>query len=299
VGEHVWFDAARGVWQGPERRDVGLLFQDYALFPHLTAAQNIGFGASGLSRADRQRRTADLIGTFQLEGLGARLPRHLSGGQQQRVALARAVFRRPKILLLDEPLSALDAPTREDLRGELRGLVRSLGIPTYVVTHDRLDALALGDETILMEEGRIIQRGSTREVFGNPLTPTAARLVGVDTVLIGQITSIADGLATVRIDGHEFKAEAPPGTGTEVALCIRAEDVVVARSAEGDMSAMNRWRAAVAYETTEGPFVRVVLDAGFRVSALVTRDTWQRLALKTGDPVLAIVKASSIRMLRR
>ena len=299
VGERVWFDAGRRIHLSPDRRDVGLLFQDYALFPHMTVERNITFGAGRLDPAAVTRRLAELLGVFQLEGLEKRLPGQLSGGQQQRVALARAVFRRPEVLLLDEPLSALDTATREDLRNQLRGLIRSLDIPTYVVTHDRLDALALGDRTILMDAGRIIQRGTTREVFGNPGTPTAARLVGVDTVLIGQIASVSDGLATVRVGGQELKAEAPTGAGGEVALCIRAEDVMVARTADGDMSAMNRWRGVVDYDTVEGPFVRVVLNCGFRLSALVTRDAWHRLSLKSGDPALAIVKAASIKVLLR
>ena len=299
VGERVWLDAQRGICLTPERRDVGLLFQDYALFPHMSVERNITFGGGRLERGAVAQRLRELLRVFRLEGLEKRLPRQLSGGEQQRVALARAVFRRPEVLLLDEPLSALDAATREDLRNELRGLIRSLDIPTYVVTHDRLDALALGDRTILVADGRIIQRGTTREVFGNPGTPTAARLVGVDTVLIGRIAAVADGLATVRIGGQELKAEAPGGVGTEVALCIRAEDVMVARTVDGDMSAMNRWRGVVDYDTIEGPFVRVVLNCGFRVSALVTRDAWQRLSLEPGDPVLAIVKAASIRVLPR
>jgi len=299
VGDRVWFDAGRRLCLAPERRDVGLLFQDYALFPHMTVERNVTFGAIGLAHGEVKRRLGELLDVFRLGGLETRFPRQLSGGQQQRVALARAVFRRPELLLLDEPLSALDAATREDLRGELRGLIRALDIPTYIVTHDRLDALALGDRTILTDEGRIIQRGTTREVFGNPATPTAARLVGIDTVLIGQVAAVSAGLATVRVGGQEVTAEAIGDVGTEVALCIRAEDVMVARGATGDMSAMNRWPGVIEHETVEGPFVRVALHCGFRLSALVTRDTWQRLSMRPGDAILAIVKATSIRVLER
>jgi molybdate transport system ATP-binding protein len=298
VGDRVWFDHQQRVFLPPERRDVGLLFQDYALFPHMNVARNVLFGAPRVD-AEAHRRLTELMAIFRLEGLEHRLPRELSGGQQQRVALARAVFRRPAILLLDEPLSALDAVTREDLRSELRGLVRALGIPAYVVTHDRLDALALGDRTILMEGGRIIQDGETRDVFANPVTPTAARLVGVDTVLIGRIESVADGVATVRVGDREIRAEARGCVGASVALCIRAEDVMVARAASTDLSAMNQWPGVIDYETQDGPFVRIILDCGFRLSALVTRDGWRRLALRRGDPVLAVVKATSIRVLSR
>jgi molybdate transport system ATP-binding protein len=303
INGHVWFDADSGVCLPPERRDVGFLSQDYALFPHLTVAANICFGAGHSSRAQTSQRLAELVDAFQLGGLDSRLPGQLSGGQQQRVALARAVFRRPRLLLLDEPLSALDVATREDLRAELRSLLRALRIATYLVTHDRVDALTLGDQTILLDEGRIVQRGTTRQVFSDPATPTAARLVGVDTVLIGQIAAVRDGLATVRVGDQELTTQAPAeghgGVGAEVALCIRAEDVMVARTAGAEMSAMNRWQGAVRYDTIEGPFVRIVLDCGFRLSALVTRDTWQRLALRAGDDILAIVKATSIRVLPR
>jgi molybdate transport system ATP-binding protein len=299
VGARVWFDAQRRVCLPPDRRDIGLLFQDYALFPHMTVEQNISFGAPRLSRDAMSSRLAELLDVFRLHGLEKRMPRHLSGGQQQRVALARTVFRRPELLLLDEPLSALDAVTREEVRNELRVLLQALDIPTYVVTHDRIDALALGDRTILMDNGRIIQSGATRDVFGNPATPIAARLVGVDTVLIGQVASVAHGLASVSVGGQKVRAEALAGSGEEVALCIRAEDVLVARTADGDLSAMNQWPAVVEYETAEGPFVRVMLNCGFRLSALVTRDGWHRLALKPGDRALAIVKAASIRVLPR
>ena len=299
IGTHVWFDAERRVHLQPDHRDIGLLFQDYALFPHMTVEQNIVFGAPHLSRDAARRRFGELVDVFRLGGLERRGPRQLSGGQQQRVALARAVFRRPQLLLLDEPLSALDAVTREDVRNELRGLLRTLDIPTYIVTHDRIDALSLGDRTMLMDDGRIIQSGTTHDVFGNPSTPIAARLVGVDTVLMGRVTAVANGLATVSVGEQAVRAKAPTGGGEEVALCIRAEDVLVARTADGDMSAMNRWPAVVEYESAEGPFVRVMLNCGFRLSALVTRDAWQRLALRPGDTALAIVKAATIRVLPR
>jgi molybdate transport system ATP-binding protein len=298
-GSDVWFDRGQKIHVPPERRHVGLLFQDYALFPHMTVAQNITFGGAGMPRAEVAARLAELIDVFALHGLERRGPRQLSGGQQQRVALARAVFRRPRLLLLDEPLSALDAVTREGIREELRVLVRGLGIPAYIVTHDRVDALALGDRTVLLDAGRIIQSGSTPEVFADPSSPVAARLVGVDTVLVGKVIAVAHGLATVSVDGREVRAEAPVPGAAEVALCIRAEDVLVARSADAEMSAMNRWRGVIRSQTPEGPFIRVVLDCGFRLSALVTRDAWQRLSLHAGDEAFAIVKAASIRVLPR
>jgi len=298
-GDRVWFDAASGVHLSPDLRDVGVLFQDYALFPHLTVERNVAFAARGLAREAATRRVAELLEMFRLGGLEQRFPRELSGGQQQRVALARAVFRRPKLLLLDEPLSALDRATSDEVREELRALIDALGIPAYVVSHDRTDALTLADTTVLLDAGRIIQRGTTRDVFDSPATPAAAKLVGVDSILLGRVASVAHGLAHVVVAGHPITVGTTAEVGHEVALCIRAEDVTIALHDAVDISASNRWPAVVRSETPEGPFVRVGLDCGFRLSALVTRDTWRRLALRPGDQAWAMVKATTIRALAR
>jgi molybdate transport system ATP-binding protein len=299
LGRDVWFDASRKTHRPPQQRDIGVLFQDYALFPHMNVADNVTFGSGTMSRRAVADRLAELLDMFGLHGLADRFPRQLSGGQQQRVALARTVFRRPSLLLLDEPLSALDAMTREHVREELNSQIRSLHIPAYIVTHDRLDALALGDRTVLIDHGRVVQSGLTREVFAHPATPTAARLVGVDTVVFGHVESTDNGLATVLVDGRAIRAEAPVTGVEEVALCIRAEDVLIARTADNEMSAMNRWPGVIRSDVPEGPFIRVVMDCGFRMSALVTRDAWQRLALRVGDSAVAIVKAASIKVLPR
>ncbi|MBI4887208.1 MAG: ABC transporter ATP-binding protein [Acidobacteria bacterium] len=298
-GDTVWFDAARGIHLAPDRRHVGVLLQDYALFPHLTVERNVAFGARHLGREAAARRAAELLDTFRLRGLERRLPRQLSGGQQQRVALARAVFRRPRLLLLDEPLSALDRPTGDEMREELRAVIHALAIPAYIVSHDRVDALTLADRTVLVDRGRIVQSGSTQEVFDRPATAEAARLVGVDTILLGRIAAVEDGLARIVVAGQEIRAQAPADAGHEAALCIRAEDVALARHDVADSSVMNRWRAVVRTEAIEGPFVRVGLDCGFRLAALVTRDGWRRLALRPGDEAWAVVKAASIRALPR
>jgi molybdate transport system ATP-binding protein len=299
LGDHVWSDTERRIHLPPDRRDVGVLFQDYALFPHLTVERNVAFGARRMPQTAVAARTAELLDTFRLRGLERRRPRQLSGGQQQRVALARAVFRRPKLLLLDEPLSAVDRPTGDELREELRALIRALAIPAYIVSHDRVDALTLADRTVLVDHGQIVQSGTTQEVFDRPVSPAAARLVGVDTILLGRIASVEDGLARIIVAGQDVRAQAPADPGHDAALLIRAEDVALARHDVTDSSVMNRWRATVIGHTREGPFVRVAVDCGFRLSALVTRDAWQRLALGPGDDAWAIVKAASIRALAR
>ncbi|MDA1185938.1 MAG: ABC transporter ATP-binding protein [Acidobacteria bacterium] len=298
-GDQIWFDAERSVHVTPDRRNLGVLFQDYALFPHLTVERNVAFGAHGLTRPEVARRVGELIEAFRIQGLEARLPGELSGGQQQRVALARAVFRKPRLLLLDEPLSALDRATGDEMRDELGTLIRTLGMPAYVVSHDRADALALADQTVLLDEGRIIQRGTTQDVFDAPASAAAARLVGVDTILLGRIASVDNGLARVTVGGQEVRVAVPAAVGHEAALCVRAEDVTIALHDASDVSAVNRWHAVVRSEAPDGPFVRVSLDCGFRLAAVVTRDAWQRLQLKPGDAAWAIVKATSIRALPR
>jgi molybdate transport system ATP-binding protein len=298
-GDATWSDAAAGVHVAPERRDVGVLFQDYALFPHLDVRRNIGFAAGAVLDQKARRRVDELIELFRLRGLELRRPLQLSGGQQQRVALARAVFRRPRLLLLDEPLSALDGPTREEVREELAALLRALAIPAYVVTHDRVDALTFADRTVLMDDGRVIQDGPTQAVFNQPATPAAARLVGVDAVIVGRVAAIEAGLATIEAGGQTLRAGVHGAPGSEVAVCIRAEDVTVALHDTPDVSAMNHWPAVVRAETPDGPFVRVTLDCGFRLAALVTRDAWRRLSLRPGDRAWAIVKAASIVALPR
>jgi len=169
-GRETWVDDKTGVFIPPQRRRIGFLFQDYALFSHLTVAGNVRYGLIGLSANEQRLRISELLERFQLQDLSSRYPHQLSGGQRQRVALARTLAPQPRLLLLDEPLSALDGPTREALRGELRNLLSSLSIPVLLVTHDRVGALALGDQVAIVNEGRIVQHVSIEEVFRRPLT---------------------------------------------------------------------------------------------------------------------------------
>ncbi|HET9553080.1 MAG TPA: ABC transporter ATP-binding protein, partial [Anaeromyxobacteraceae bacterium] len=173
-GDETWFDAGRRLFVPPQARGIGFLFQDYALFPHLSVAANVGFGLSGLPRAEREARVEEIAGRLGIRDLLPRRPAALSGGQRQRVALARALARRPRLLLLDEPLSALDAPTREALRGELRHLLESSGVPAVVVTHDRTEALALGDRLVVLVDGTVRQVGPVHEVFSAPVDAEVA-----------------------------------------------------------------------------------------------------------------------------
>jgi molybdate transport system ATP-binding protein len=298
LGGVRWFDAARRVSLTPQQRDIGYLFQEYALFPHLTAAQNIAYGLARLSRSERRQRVANMLDLFQLTGLDNRYPHQVSGGQQQRIALARVLARRPRLLLLDEPLSALDASTREQLRRELRRLLAEFGIPVLLVTHDRVEAMSLADHLVVMDAGKCRQQGPVADVFTRPVDLAVAHIVGMETVQPGQVLNVADGLATVAVGSAQLIALAPEVPATAVHVCIRAEEVVLQREA-GVSSPRNRLEAEVASITPEGPLVRVGLDCGFFLTALLTRPGCAELALQPGDKILALIKASSIHLIPR
>ncbi|MBK8598591.1 MAG: ABC transporter ATP-binding protein [Holophagales bacterium] len=298
-GDETWLDTARGVFVPARRRRIGFLFQDYALFPHLSAHENVAFGLRGIPAAERDGRAAGTIALLKLEGLGTRRPAELSGGQKQRVALARAIAPSPRLLLLDEPLSALDGPTREELRGELRALLLRLGVPAVVVTHDRIEALALGDRMAVMVDGRIRQHGRVADVFERPADREVARCVGVDTVLAGRVVGTGDGLVTVEAHGLRLAA-VDRGLGGDVWALLRAEDVVLERGGDARSSARNHLSGRVTAVTPEGPLVRVAFACGSaRLSALVTRASRTDLALEEGVEVVAVVKAPSVHLVPR
>jgi molybdate transport system ATP-binding protein len=295
-GDETWFDAAKGVNLSPQRRGVGLLSQDYSLFPHRTVAGNVGYP---LRRDERQRRVDELLAAFALAGLDGRYPHQLSGGQQQRVALARALARRPRLLLLDEPLSALDGPTRDEMRPQLRRLLAGFGVPVVLVTHDRTEAMSFADHIVVMDGGRSIQRGPVDEVFTRPVNVAVARIVGTETVQTGRITDVTDGLATVQIGRAVLSAVATIDPGREVFVCIRGEDVALQRGVNGESSPRNRLDAIVESLTPDGPLVRVALDCGFPLVALVTRPAIGDMGLQVGDRLTAVVKAPAVHLIPR
>jgi molybdate transport system ATP-binding protein len=298
----TWVDEQAGVFIPPQRRQIGFLFQDYALFSHLTVERNVGYGLRGLSANEQQLRVSGLLERFQLQELAARYPDQLSGGQKQRVALARTLAPQPRLLLLDEPLSALDGPTREVLRGELRHLLSSLSIPVLLVTHDRVEALALGDQVAIVNEGRIVQHASIEEVFNRPLTPAIAKIVAVETVLRARVLEADGELVTVAVGAVRLVSAAsdfPSGAG-EAFVCIRAENVLLLKSVETvSASARNRLPGVVKSLTREGPVWRIEIDCGFTITALLTRQACEELALQENDRVLAMIKATNVHLISR
>src|SRR2546426_7741056 len=233
----TWLDTDVGVMAPPQARGVGYLFQDYALFPHLTVAGNITYAIHDLDSRERRVRLDEMIRLLRLEGLEDRRPAQLSGGQQQRVALARVLARRPRLLLLDEPLSALDAPTREQLRGELRALLRGQRMPTLCVTHDWVEALTLADQVAVMAGGRILQTGSPDSVFSRPANAEVAAIVGVETVIAGKVVGRQDGLAAFDVAGKQLWGAGGGGQGGGVYLLIRGAGVMLEKGAPPSSSA--------------------------------------------------------------
>jgi molybdate transport system ATP-binding protein len=206
-------------------RHVGYVFQDYALFPHLTVAENIAFGVRGASRSERDDAVTRMLDLVSLAPLADRRPAGLSGGERQRVALARALATEPRLLLLDEPFSALDAPTRESLTDELLALQARIGIPAILVTHDVSEAYALSDDLVLLGEGRVLQAGPKASVFAAPASPAGAKLVGVQNILTG----VAIEPSLIEVGPLRVPTRSAMATGTPVAIGVRAGDVALSQ----------------------------------------------------------------------
>jgi molybdate transport system ATP-binding protein len=263
----------------PERRPVGMVFQEYALFPHMTVRDNVAFGGP----------VGDLLQRFGIAHLASARPAALSGGERQRVALARALARRPAVLLLDEPLSALDPHTRDQVRAELRTTLRELALPTLVVTHDFVDAAALADCVGVLVEGQLAQLGTPEELLSAPASPFVARFAG-GNVLHGRAR--AEGaLTAVELAGGEVILSTDEAQG-DVAAVVYPWDVTLARTAPAD-SAQNHVRGAVASAVPVANRIRVTIGP---VTAEVTADSAARLGISEGEQLVASWKATATRL---
>ncbi len=301
-----WLDVAQKRVMTPQSRRVGMLFQDGALFPHLSIGDNIGFGLPRMASGERNERIRNLLQRFQIAELIDRLPLEVSGGQRQRVALARALAVRPRLLLLDEPLSSLDAMLREQMRHELRGILSECNIPTVLVTHDRAEAIALADHLVIMSRGTILQQGTWQYVFSNPLDLEVARMVGVETIVEGQIVGVdATGLAKVQIGEITLTSMLPHGGSASdsicgpVHVCLKAEDFVLLRQRVEHSSVRNQLPAVVESIQPEGALVRIVLQGGFRWTVLITKSALEEMQLRPGESVVAAIKAPAIHLIPR
>lgn len=294
------------VWAGPRwvparRRRVGLCFQDAALFPHMSVTDNVAYGLHRIGRGDRARRVAevlDVVGAADL--VGARIP-ELSGGERQRISLARALAPRPDLLLLDEPLSALDTPTRLRLQRTLRHVVDALGTPALLVSHDRSEAMALADRMAVLVDGRLRQVDTVERVFGAPADADVAAVVGTETTVTGRVVGTVEGVTTVDVHGVRLAAATDQAVspGAPVIACIRGENVTLSAEPQSGSSARNHLPSLVTAVTDHGPVLRVDLDAGFPLVAYVTRPARDELGLAPGARVVAVVKAPAIHLVPR
>lgn len=253
LGERVLFDAQTGVSLPPQKRSVGYVMQDYLLFPHLSVAQNVAFGLMGMSKKEKAGRVQSALVQVGLEGLANRMPADLSGGQQQRVALARALVTRPQILLLDEPFSALDGPTREQLRRDVYRLQRRLKVPALFVTHDLAEAYLLADQIAVIEAGRLLQLGSPAAVVNQPVNRQVAELTGGRNFYRGRVIGQNEQATRVQVGAVVLTAPSfPVAAGQIVTVAIRGERIMLVRKNMPVASRQNTVHGRIVSEMTDG-----------------------------------------------
>jgi molybdate transport system ATP-binding protein len=297
VDSQTVYDSQESIWAPPHQRRVGYVPQEYRLFPHLTVSQNIAFGLKPRAQAGSSPELRRLLDAFDLSPLAGQRPHQLSGGQRQRVALARALATSPRLLLLDEPFSALDAELRRTLRTELRRRLASWNIPVVLVTHDREEALAFGHRVLVMELGSIVAEGVPLQVLGQPPTSLVARLVGVENLYQALVTAISpqNGTMLCRVGEVDLEASlADVRVGERLGLGLRSRDVILAIQRPQGLSARNILEGRVAAMEARSPGLQVEVDChGLLVRSLVTQEAAQELGLSPGNTVWVIVKASS------
>jgi len=284
------------------KRDFGIVFQSYALFPNLTAAQNIAFGLqnTGLQRAKVRDRVQELLELVGLSGMGQKFPSQLSGGQQQRVSLARAIALSPGLLLLDEPLSALDAQVRASLRQEIRSLQKRVGITTVMVTHDQVEALTMADRIVVMNKGEIEQVGTPIQIYCEPETPFVANFIGSMNFLPASVTANPHKFSCFEQIFELLNSETKSGStaGTQVSLAIRPEDVQILNPALSPADSTNILETQLANIEYMGSVHRLSLNiAGEpKLIADLSADVARNLELSEGMSIKAHLPPDSIRL---
>jgi molybdate transport system ATP-binding protein len=298
LGDAVYFDSARGIAVPAHERSVGYVVQDYALFPHLSVFENVAFGlrAQGWRGAAVRGRVESVLSQFALADLASQRPARLSGGQQQRVALARALVLEPQLLLLDEPLSALDAQTRREVRSELRRTLAGLSCVTVLVTHSAFEAMVFGDRIAVLERGRIVQAGVRQDLLQQPRSRYVAELMGLNFFEGHVVARSDDGLAEVATDGGRLHIAAPADTG-ELLIAVDPREITL-HLAPPSGSAQNIFAGTITQLVPELPLgdrLRVLLDTQPPLVAEITAHAAHVLGLREGMRVYASFKAVAAR----
>ncbi len=284
----------------PEKRGIALVYQDYSLFPGMTVADNVCYGlrVRGMRRREARGEVAGLMERFGIDHLADRYPATLSGGEQQRVALARAVAVKPDILLLDEPLSALDPVTQEKFIDDLRQLHREDGLTIVQVSHSRREAHLLATRVAVIIDGTLVDEGKADVVLNTPRSRQVASFVGIENILDGTVTANDGGHATVDAGGRVFEALTDAAAGEAVTLCMRADDVVIDVGDGRRSGGRNTMAGTVVSVAENGPVAEVKVDCGVILTAVLTRRSVHDLSLVPGTPVTLSVGATAIHVIR-
>jgi molybdate transport system ATP-binding protein len=302
VGEHVSFDAATHTNLPVSQRNVGYVFQDLALFPHLTAEGNVAYGLDRIPRGERLQRVASVLDAFRILPLARRRPEQISGGERQRVALARSLVTNPCVLLLDEPLAALDYATKSRILDDLRTWNAAHRIPILYVTHSREEVFALGERVIVLEQGRIVAQGTPHEVMAAPRQETVAQLAGFENVLDGIVEAVHDdrGTMTVRLAQTEVRLETPlvnAGAGSRLRVGIRAGDILLATRRPEGLSARNLLPGKITSLERRDVIVAARVDCGVELEVHLTLAARDALELASGKEVWLVVKTHSCHLM--
>jgi ABC-type Fe3+/spermidine/putrescine transport system ATPase subunit len=281
------------------KRGLGYMPQSYTLFPHLTVRQNIEFGPKmrGMERRQRSERTAEILDLLDLVSLDRRMPHTLSGGEKQKVALARVLVLQPKVVLLDEPLSTLDANTRETLQEELRTVHRALQMTILHVTHDQMEAFSLTKSMAIMRQGRIIQAGNALNLLDNPQNEFIARFLGYENIYDVEQVKSSNGWSEVNLEGVPITLMQELGTGTHK-VGIRPDTVMASTTPTVPLSGVwNTLRGTVTDCTPLGSVVLITIDATFAIKSLILRRSFIDMHIRRGDTVWVSFHASSVKVL--
>jgi molybdate transport system ATP-binding protein len=313
VGERVFFDPGSRASIPVAKRGVGYVLQDLALFPHLTVEQNTEYGLAHLPRSERRQRAAAMLQEFRIEHLRQQRPGEISGGERQRVALARTLVTDPCVLLLDEPLAALDAPTKSKILDDLRRWNQAHRIPILYVTHSREEVLALGERVLVLEEGRIVVQGTPHEVLGAPLQETVAQLAGFENIFDATVESVHQDRGTMlcritscRLPGSQEDRSALLETpliraevGSRLRVGIRAGDILLAIANPVGLSARNVLAGRLVSLERRDMMICARVDCGVEMEVYLTLAACESLVLAEGREVWLVVKTHSCHLMRR